>query len=479
MKSIFKKMRKGNYMKSNTIYTTAFLVLLLMGLSCKKSKTVEQLNPVVPEEEVWDGDYELSSEIFPNPERGFMHTFSVYSETQPVDLSRLQQLRGENTSLILIVFYFDKFKDKALSATQLTLIQNNLDRVRQAGLKANLRFAYTDAMTGPTAGDAPLNIVEEHMDQLEPLLESNKDIIAFIQAGFIGAWGEWHASTNGLTTTENQRKVIAKLLSVVPRELMIQIRTPLYKQQIYNTTSPISEGIAYSEEDKARIGHHNDCFLSGGNEYGTYSNIVQEKLYISNEALYVPTGGETCPPTGGYSPNCREGQKEMKHLKWTYLNLDWYPSTINAWKASGCFEEFQRNLGYRLAFHSSEITEQTTFNASLNVKITIVNRGFAPLYNRKVSYLVLKNTVSGQFHEVALGVDIRKCKPDSKLEIDEILNLTNIPEGDYQLYLKIADSDTDLKSRSEYSIRLGNKDVWSVDYGGINKLQHQLKIINN
>lgn len=467
-------------MKKNKIYSTVCLTFLLfLALSCKKGKTVQQSDPVIPEEEIWDGDYELSSDIFPNPERGFIRTFSVYSETQPVDLPRLQQLRGENTSLILIVFYFDKFKDKALSTAQLTLIQNNLDRVRQSGLKTILRFAYTDAMSGATAGDAPLNIVEEHMDQLEPVLKSNKDIIAFIQAGFIGAWGEWHSSTNGLGTTENQRKVISKLLSVTPEEIMIQVRTPLFKQQIYNTTSPITEEIAYTSEDKARVGHHNDCFLSGGNEYGTYNNIVQEKAYISNEALYVPTGGETCPPTGGYSPNCREGQKEMKHLKWTYLNLDWYPETINAWKISGCFDEFQRNLGYRLALHSSEIPGQATVNTDLKININIVNRGFAPLYNRKVSYLILKNTVTGQFHEVAMNVDVRKCKPDGKLEIDENVTLVNVPAGDYQLYLKIADSDANLKSRSEYSIRLGNKNVWSADYGGINKLQHQLKIIGN
>src|SRR5690606_31814900 len=128
--------------------------------------------------------------------------------------------------------------------------------------------------------------------------------------------------------------------------------------------------------------------LSGGNEYGTYNNIAQEKAYISNEALYVPTGGETCPPTGGYSPNCREGQKEMALLKWTYLNLDWYPATINAWKSSGCFDEFQRNLGYRLALHSSDIVTEATVNSNLEVNINIVNRGFAPLYNKKISYLV-------------------------------------------------------------------------------------------
>ena len=447
------------------IFLPAFLFCCL--ISCKKNKT--EVVPVID-----DGiNYELSNSIFPNPERGFLRTLIVYSEGDSLNLAQLNLLRGENISLVLRFFYLEAFKDKAISATELSLIQDDLDKIRQAGLKAVLRFAYTDNLAGT---DAPYEIVAQHLDQLQPIFENNKDVIAFVQAGFIGAYGEWYISSNGLTTIDNERKVLTKLLSVLPAALMTQVRTPGIKQQIFNTTLPVSNDIAYTNESRARVGHHNDCFLTGGTDYGTYNNIVAEKQYISDEALYVPTGGETCPPTDGYNPSCTEGRNEMKLLKWTYLNLDWYPPTIAAWRASGCFDEFQTNLGYRLALVNGKFPDQAVINTSISINITVTNKGYAPLYNKKNSYLIFKNKTTGQFYEAPLSVDLRTCKPTATIAIQEAVSLAGIPAGDYDLYLRIADRAANLKPRIEYAVRLANTDVWVEENGGMNKLMHTVKI---
>lgn len=447
------------------IFLPAFLFCCL--ISCKKNKT--EVVPVID-----DGiNYELSNSIFPNPERGFLRTLIVYSEGDSLNLAQLNLLRGENISLVLRFFYLEAFKDKAISATELSLMQSDLDKIRQAGLKAVLRFAYTDNLAGT---DAPYEIVAQHLDQLQPIFENNKDVIAFVQAGFIGAYGEWYISSNGLTTIDNERKVLTKLLSVLPAALMTQVRTPGIKQQIFNTTLPVSNDIAYTNESRARVGHHNDCFLTGGTDYGTYNNIVAEKQYISDEALYVPTGGETCPPTDGYNPSCTEGRNEMKLLKWTYLNLDWYPPTIAAWRASGCFDEFQTNLGYRLALVNGKFPDQAVINTSISINITVTNKGYAPLYNKKNSYLIFKNKTTGQFYEAPLSVDLRTCKPTATIAIQEAVSLAGIPAGDYDLYLRIADRAANLKPRIEYAVRLANTDVWVEENGGMNKLMHTVKI---
>jgi hypothetical protein len=417
--------------------------------------------------------YEISSTLFPNPERGFMKTLIVFSDGTPLNLAQMNLLRGQNISLVLRVFYLDNFKNTAISASELQLIQNDLNTVRDAGLKAILRFAYTDDMAGT---DAPLAIVQQHLDQLKPVFENNKDVIAFVQAGFIGAYGEWHSSSNGLATIENEKTVLNKLLSVLPPEIMVQVRTPVQKQQIFTNTNPVTADIAYSTDARARVGHHNDCFLSGGTEYGTYSNITLEKQYISNEANFVPVGGETCPPTGGYSPTCVESQAQMKLLKWTYLNLDYYPATINGWRSSGCFDEFQRSLGHRLALVKSDIADVAALNSSLAVKIEMINRGYAPLYHKKNVSLVLKNKTTGTFYAVPMTTDLRTIKPLLSVVVTESLSLSGIPAGEYDLYLKIADRADGLKNRLEYSIRLANTGTWVEENGGINNLKQTLKI---
>ncbi len=444
---------------------TGILFCFLLG--CKKNTTDN--NPVI------DGgiNYELSNAIFPNPERGFMHTYIVYSGGDPLDLAQLKLLRGGNVSLVLRFFYLDAFKNTPISAAELSLMQGDMDKIREAGLKAILRFGYTDSIGGT---DAPYAIIDQHIDQLKIIFETNKDVIAFVQAGFIGAYGEWHSSSNGLATIDNEKKVLTKLLSVLPQGIMVQVRTPGVKQEIFNTTLPVGVDKAYSSDNIARVGHHNDCFLSGGTDYGTYNNIDVDKQYISNEALYVPTGGETCPPTGGFNPGCTEARNEMKLLKWTYLNLDWYPPTIAAWKTSGCFDEFQTNLGYRLALVSAKLPDQATANTSYKINITVANKGYAPVYNKKISYLIFKNKTSGQFYESALAVDVRTCKPAATIAIDETVSIAGIPAGDYDLYLRIADNAASLKSRIEYTVRLANTNVWVEENGGMNNLMHSVKI---
>ncbi len=440
-------------------------MLLSVFFSCKKQKADDKdaaYNVIT---------YEQSLDIFPNPERGFIHNLIVYSEGDGLNLVQMQVLRGENVSMVLRFYYLDMFKDVAISDIELSLITNDMQILRDAGLKCVLRFAYTDDMSGT---DAPLSIIEQHLDQLKPIFEANKDVIAFVQAGFIGAWGEWHDSSNGLATVDNERTVLYKLLSVLPTEIMVQVRTPGAKQEIFSTTVPIESAIAYTDDKRSRVGHHNDCFLAGGTDYGTYSNIEVDKQYISQEALYVPTGGETCPPEGVY-PDCSTAQTGMKLLKWTYLNLDWYQPVIDAWKSGGCFTEFQRNLGYRLSLVNAKLPKQVVADQDCNVEISITNKGYAPIYNYKIASLVFKDKISGNLFSRELTVDLRDCKPNGLLTINETLNLVGIPQGDYDLYLNITDRSENLKNRIEYSVRLANTGTWE-ESSGMNNLKLQLTI---
>jgi hypothetical protein len=56
---------------------------------------------------------------------------------------------------------------------------------------------------------------------LAPLFREYHDVIAVAQAGFIGAWGEWHASTNDLTTPDNMRDILLRLLEILPEERLL------------------------------------------------------------------------------------------------------------------------------------------------------------------------------------------------------------------------------------------------------------------
>lgn len=69
-------------------------------------------------------------------------------------------------------------------------MQIYFDTLRAHGLKALLRFAYS---TDPGVNDATQADMLRHIEQLCPFLERNKAYIHVLQAGMIGAWGEWHS----------------------------------------------------------------------------------------------------------------------------------------------------------------------------------------------------------------------------------------------------------------------------------------------
>ncbi|MGC9342575.1 MAG: DUF4874 domain-containing protein, partial [Bacteroidales bacterium] len=155
-------------------------------------------------------NYLPSALVITNPERGFYHQVTAFSEDEGVSLAYLKNLKNQNISLVLSLYYLEKFKNSPLSQKQLNLIESDFGKLREAGVKCVLRFAYTNTMEGENATDAPIEIVETHIDQLKPILQENGDVVAFVQAGFIGAWGEWHSSSNNLTTTENKTRIVNK-----------------------------------------------------------------------------------------------------------------------------------------------------------------------------------------------------------------------------------------------------------------------------
>ncbi len=124
---------------------------------------------------------------------------------------------------------------------------------------------------------------------------------------------------------------------------------------------------------------------------------------------------------------------------------------------------------------NAKLPKQVVAGKDYNVEITLTNKGYAPLYNYKITSLVFKDKTSDNTYLVEIPVDLRKCKPNGMITITESLKLTGIPQGDYDLYLSITDRSESLKNRIEYSVRLANTATWD-ETTGMNNLKHQVTI---
>lgn len=419
----------------------------------------------LPEEERTIIQYTATDAAFPNPERGFYKYSDCNLGTGVGALSEntLKGYRENNITLIFRYFYLKNFRDISLSAKALEDFDADMATIRKSGAKCVLRFAYTSAINEP---DAPLNTIIHHLEQLKPSLEKNADVIAVMQAGFIGSWGEWYYTTNNLNTPGARYQVLNKILEALPAERMVQVRTQAYKKEFCQRSTPLKQEEAFSGQNIARIAHHNDCFLASNTDYGTYENVEADKAYLNKDCLFVPIGGETCPPDGVNPADGLKAYNEMRYLRFSFLNEDYYHGVNDLWSSGGYMDRIIKELGYRFVLSAGEYTDKVAPNGRFTARIILKNVGFASLYNERKAELILKSAASGDCYKIPLAVEPRLWKPTTDNEIEVEAGIpADMPAGDYKLYLNLPDAAETLYGNPDYSIRLANENVWEAATG--------------
>ena len=418
-----------------------------------------------------------------------------------------------NTTLIFRYYLMDTFVHQPLSASFLENIQKDMDAVRQAGMKMILRFTYTStAKTGdckdeykicPPYGDAPGDIVFNHVQQLKPLFQKNADVIAVLQMGFIGIWGENYftdyfgdASTNGLgviadSSWLHRNQLLKALLAALPKDRMVQVRTPQIKQRfLYGpnalvTSAPLTETKSFNQSDGSRIGFHNDCFLSGADDYGTYYDYGNSssprkaanaalRNYTKADSRYVAVGGETCDDAFSPQNDCApagHAEQEMSAMHFSFLNAAYNNQVNNDWDSLGCMERIKQKLGYRLVLISGSYSSHVTKDKKLQLKIELQNIGYASPFNPRPVQLILRNTKTTAVYPLNFQTNIQKWF-SGKINLEQTFVLPpKINPGNYELLLNLPDKYPALSKRPEYSIQLANQDCWE-SKTGYNKLHH-------
>ena len=429
------------------------------------------------------------STIFPNPERGFITMLTGHlTQSKPNAVKGKESYLDAHASndkgtLILVHYYLDNFKS---TATLPTAVLNGFDEdmavLRNKGMKAIIRFSYVDHDENETAYDAPFSIVQQHINQYKSHWQANADVIFCFQAGIVGAWGEWYYTNNygnKVSTMNSARKqVVDALLAAVPADRCIQLRTPKFKTSYVNSTQPLSESEAYTGTAKARLGQHNDAFLYDYDNMGTYQDTATEKPWLAQETLYVPIGGETDITDVNKAKKWATYEKttaEMSRLHWTFIQSGYATQTTDYWRGNGTFDELNRKMGYRYQLVSATLPDQASAGGKANINIKIKNAGYAPLYNERHAYLVLK--AAGRQYKIQLQTDPRRWKPNGVVTTvnEQVTIPSDVPSGTYELYLYLPDAYSSIASNPAYAIRFANNNVWEASTG-MNKLNASVTI---
>ncbi|MFN4191662.1 MAG: DUF4874 domain-containing protein [Tabrizicola sp.] len=276
---------------------------------------------------------------FPNPERGWwLYAASDFAEASDADIAAVI---AEGMTVVYGIVRLDAYRNSPLPPDLLTGLDENFARARQHGVKIILRFAYNypdNSFDYESAEDAPLPQVLDHIEQLAPVIAANADTILVMQAGFIGAWGEGHSSSNGLDTPEAKAAIRDALYAAIPAAIPLQWR---YPEDILSWTGD------------SRMGLHNDCFLSSPTDVGTYSEApaarAAERAAMADLTDRHVFTGETCDADAESARlGCAAILAEGAEFHLTALNRHYYEAFHRSWRAEGCLHEVGLRMGYRL-----------------------------------------------------------------------------------------------------------------------------------
>ena len=441
--------------------------------------------------------------IFRNPERGF--TEELGGETRLSDSKNHVVVAEEDwffdeedkdnadrhsQTLVVLMYYLYNYMEKDLSAQLLTGFDEDMQALRNHGFKCVLRFAYD----WKSKKDADWEYMQRHIEQLKPHLQKNADVIYVLEAGFVGRWGEWYYSSHYDDKTQEltpkRRQALEALLDACPTNRFLLVRYPLIKLSYLGDEKPLTAEQAYNATPRARMGHHNDAFLNDWGNDGTYGRdgdgpdddpILRQ--YIADETLYVPNGGETNVEDNKDTPGLpqkvyNKAEEEMSRYHWSFCGSTYSEEVTGLWRSSGIFDNLNRKMGYRLQLLQATLPEKAASGAKMAVRLQIKNVGYAPLYNERHAYIVLRNTGNPQsVFRLPLSSDPRRWLPNGTVTtIEESLSLpSDIPAGSYELLLHLPDAAASLADDPRYAVRFANQNTWE-ETTGMNKLHATITI---
>lgn len=471
-----------------------------------------------------DAEWAVSSiEPLANPDRGY-HLECRYfahnlvnpfnsSEEYPKgfvdDREITYSSKDGSTKIVQQYIYLTGYARKDIDEQGLENVQKVFDGLKDKGYKTILRFAYN--WWGENQYNSNWKDEEEeeewiyrHIEQLAPVLQKNIGLIAAMQAGFLGRWGEWH-NTSVLLGPNAQRVkngVVNKLLAAIPEPYNIEMRYPSHKNALtldnetYRTT---------------RLGYCNDFFTVGEHALAAGNDFVpgsEEYNQVMNEAYQIYISGEMPYPEesewGLSDLISRTGTLQIfRDHHYSAFDITQNENiNVHSWKNSSVtpseltrnrilfdesyfvedgknvartFYDFVRDhLGYRINVKKVELNAE---NGSLAYKIDLTNTGFATVINPKEVYLVLISEDSNEVKELKkLEVDPRDWQPydvarnDYKVlthTLEGTVEVTGI-SGKYKVGIWMPEVASDLKYNSKYAVKFALSDLmtsWNDEEG--------------
>lgn len=262
-------------------------------------------------------DYSESTDTLNNPGVGYTQT--IWYTCKPNE-TPVQNPTGNITLMFIDIGAFSSGSngvtdddgnytegiDYDLDETFFNSLRATFENARKNGCTMAVRFRY-DARGKSNPEPSSFEQVLHHIQQIKDsnILEDYKDILMFVESGFVGQWGEqWGGKYVSL---EYKAQLLDAMLDCVPDDIPVTIRTPnIFAKWVGIEMSELGDYISTGEQ--CRVGMYNDGYMGSDSDLGTFMyNREQETNWLGRQTIHTYYGGE-------FSGNLEWAQKYDTYL---------------------------------------------------------------------------------------------------------------------------------------------------------------------
>ncbi|MCM1100017.1 MAG: DUF4832 domain-containing protein [Clostridium sp.] len=369
---------------------------------------------------IWQkGDFSELPIQLSNPARGWYRIHMFPAEAEP-DLRDLAYLLENDRTLEMVFIDIGAFRDSDPDETCMGRIRTILRFFADRHRDIILRVAYDHEGRAPEREPRSFEQVLRHMERIGEILEEFPREIFVYQGLLIGNWGEMHTS---------------HFLSAAH---LSQLKEVLYRHKgdhIYAAVRrPAQWRMLHRDGKGSDMGLFDDGIFGSGSDLGTFGTYTKEaagpgEAWSREEELAfeeqlcrtAPNGGEAVLGED-YTERLSSEQmlQDLRRMHITYLNSGYDERILKlwkerryggqgVWKGQSLYDYIGAHMGYRFWVKDANLVSSGGMRKDVCVlEITIVNTGFANLYQEAELYLEWTDEF-GQFKRQSIPCDLRKC----------------------------------------------------------------------
>lgn len=373
--------------------------------------------------------------------------------------------------------------DYDLDETFFTNFRKTLENCRKNGCTIGIRFRY-DANGVRNPEPATFEQMCKHIEQIrkDGFLEDYKDIIAYVESGFVGCYGEqWGGKYCSL---EDKAKLLDLLLDVVPDPIPVTVRTPnIFAKWAGIEESELGEYVLEPNSKASRVGLYNDGYMGSDSDLGTFHNRKRDLKWLRQQTYTSYYGGEFsgnldfAKQYDTYLPENAVPEMYYSHLSYINSNIfklyqdytfgkeyDVENVDNSAYYGETVFKFIRDHIGYRFVLRDSDLSESVEQNGILKVCTKIENTGFAnPIMQQKAEIILEKD---GNYIRTAVDANANQWYSCTTVSPEFDLKLpAGIEAGKWNIYLKLSTGENDISETNVRSIQFANHDTWNSALG--------------